>query len=137
MPSFADRTRSDALLRVLLALDASEALAAGVDPARLRALGIGLGEASLEELFCDFVVDMEERLASLETLRHDPDGLASAAHALKSCAASFGAIGISEAAACAERIGRTGSAEGSRAAHAKLQDEMLALLSKVGRQIPA
>eukprot|EP01026_Neomeris_dumetosa_P083957 TRINITY_DN9791_c1_g1_i4.p3 TRINITY_DN9791_c1_g1~~TRINITY_DN9791_c1_g1_i4.p3 ORF type:complete len:146 (-),score=31.82 TRINITY_DN9791_c1_g1_i4:110-547(-) len=106
MPSLADRIRSDALLQELLALDTSDALPADVDPTRLRALRVGLGDALLEELFCDFMVDIEQRLRKLETVRHDPAGLADAAHAIKSCAASFGAIGISEAAARAERVGQ-------------------------------
>jgi CheY-like chemotaxis protein len=86
-----------------------------LDPEALERLRVTMGAGFLEELLPTFVEDSQELVDTMRRAlaEHDTDAFRRAAHSLKSNAASFGALTLSNLARDLESLAKSGSLEGA------------------------
>ncbi|HET9488988.1 MAG TPA: response regulator, partial [Methylomirabilota bacterium] len=86
-----------------------------LDPEALERLRVSMGASFLEELLPTFVEDSQEMVGTMRRAltAKDTDSFRRAAHSLKSNAASFGALTLSNLARDLEALAKSGSLEGA------------------------
>ena len=110
---------------------------ASVDRKHLDRLGSRFGQAFVVEMIDLFITQGEDRLVAARgaLTAGDAEGIASAAHSLKSSAGNLGATSLSALAAEAERLGRSGAPAADLAPHVQAIAEELERVTAALRSV--
>ncbi len=109
-----------------------------IDDDTLQRLIADVGRDNADDLVGVFLQELDERARRLLQAAHDGDleGVAREAHPLKSAAATYGALRLSEALCAVESAARAGRREHAAALAAELDEEIEAVRAMLASAAP-